>query len=270
MKRYAFNEGTIVELNNAAKHSVRNPTEHHRIHLIFDYVEKTHEVKSRVTLPAGQVCRQVRGRVELVDKVDEKADEQDKKLAGRQLVETEKIVKERLGAEAATALTTACRHYFIEQITAKQFVKAIEKNVLSASIAGSDDEKAAFAETLWSKLLAMFKLVDARMCAELTAACEKKLFAPNWVIIGAQKCGTTSLYEYLSQHPHALKGKRREPHFFDWAWNAALQHQVTPEERAKYEGVLARYTSTESGDVTTDIPLEGNTVNDMRCGESAT
>ena len=29
---------------------------------------------------------------------------------------------------------------------------------------------------------------------------------PNYIIIGAQKCGTTSLYEYISQHGLALKG----------------------------------------------------------------
>lgn len=41
---------------------------------------------------------------------------------------------------------------------------------------------------------------------------------PNYIIIGAQKCGTTSLYEYISQHGLALKGMRRETHFFDWRW----------------------------------------------------
>ena len=42
------------------------------------------------------------------------------------------------------------------------------------------------------------------------------------MIIGAQKCGTTSLYEYICQHGLALKGIRRETHFFDWRWNASI------------------------------------------------
>jgi hypothetical protein len=46
---------------------------------------------------------------------------------------------------------------------------------------------------------------------------------PSFVVIGAQKCGTTSLYEILMQHPLAIKGGRRETHFFDWRW----QHQLT-------------------------------------------
>ncbi|TYZ59716.1 hypothetical protein PybrP1_011121 [[Pythium] brassicae (nom. inval.)] len=273
MTRYAFNEGTIVELNNAAKHSVANPTAHHRIHLIFDYVEASHAIARRVTLPAGQACRQVRGRVELVAAVDARADEQGKKLAGRQLAALETLVGERLGADAATALTTACRHYFIEQISAKQFVKAVEGSVLgraAASVATADtaaasdsDSPAAFADALWSKLLAMFALVDARMRDELTSARETKLFAPNWVIIGAQKCGTTSLFEYLSQHPQAVRGGRREPHFFDWAWPAALQHALTQEERGAYEPVLARYSASARESVA-GVPLEGNSLDDLR------
>lgn len=41
----------------------------------------------------------------------------------------------------------------------------------------------------------------------------------RYIIIGAQKGGTTSLYDYLSQHPLVCKGKRRETHFFDWRWD---------------------------------------------------
>lgn len=247
-----------MELNNAAKHSVHNPTTHHRIHLIFDYVEKTHEIKNKTTLPAGQMCRQVRGRVELVEEVDVQAEEQAKKQAGRLLTEMEKIVTDRINADASAALTTACRHYFIEQINAKAFVKALGKNVLS----GQDR---AFVDSLWKKLLEMFTLVDVRMCEEVENARVAKLFAPNWVIIGAQKCGTTSLYEYLSQHPHTMKGQRREPHFFDWAWDAALKHEVAVDERAKYEKVLKLYSPGGAGDdIPADILLEGNSLDDLR------
>ena len=46
--------------------------------------------------------------------------------------------------------------------------------------------------------------------------------SPGFIIIGAQKCGTTSLYEYICQHPLVLRGKRRETHYFDWRWNEKL------------------------------------------------
>lgn len=45
---------------------------------------------------------------------------------------------------------------------------------------------------------------------------------PAFIIIGAQKCGTTSLYEYICQHPLVLKGKRRETHYFDWRFNHSI------------------------------------------------
>ncbi|MFW6047329.1 MAG: sulfotransferase family protein [Candidatus Woesearchaeota archaeon] len=37
---------------------------------------------------------------------------------------------------------------------------------------------------------------------------------PNFFIIGAPKCGTTSLVHYLSQHPEIFLYKRKSPHFF--------------------------------------------------------
>lgn len=38
---------------------------------------------------------------------------------------------------------------------------------------------------------------------------------PNFLIIGAQKSGTTSLYSYLSQHPEIKRSYEKEVHFFD-------------------------------------------------------
>jgi hypothetical protein len=38
---------------------------------------------------------------------------------------------------------------------------------------------------------------------------------PDFVVIGAQKAGTTSLYAYLSAHPRVRPGLFKEAHFFD-------------------------------------------------------
>lgn len=38
---------------------------------------------------------------------------------------------------------------------------------------------------------------------------------PDFIIIGAQKSGTTSLFDYLSQHPQLLPARKKEVHFFD-------------------------------------------------------
>lgn len=53
---------------------------------------------------------------------------------------------------------------------------------------------------------------------------------PNFIVIGAMKAGTTSLYHYLRQHPQVFMAPEKEPHFFteehNWhrgrAWYEAL------------------------------------------------
>jgi len=37
---------------------------------------------------------------------------------------------------------------------------------------------------------------------------------PNFFIVGAPKCGTTALYEYLKSHPQVFLSKPKEPHYF--------------------------------------------------------
>ncbi len=39
---------------------------------------------------------------------------------------------------------------------------------------------------------------------------------PDFLIIGGEKCGTTSLYEYLIKHPHILSAKGKEVYYFDY------------------------------------------------------
>lgn len=40
------------------------------------------------------------------------------------------------------------------------------------------------------------------------------MIAPDFLVIGAQKAGTSSLYAYLRQHPELFLAARKEPHFF--------------------------------------------------------
>lgn len=39
---------------------------------------------------------------------------------------------------------------------------------------------------------------------------------PNFLVIGAQKSGTTALYNYLRQHPQVYMSPEKEPHFFTY------------------------------------------------------
>jgi hypothetical protein len=53
---------------------------------------------------------------------------------------------------------------------------------------------------------------------------------PNLFVIGAMKCGTTTLHEHLQSHPHVFMCSPKEPHFFvqemnwskGWAWYRQL------------------------------------------------
>ncbi len=52
---------------------------------------------------------------------------------------------------------------------------------------------------------------------------------PDFIMIGAQRAGTSSLYYYLTQHPQVLAASRKELHFFD-----AHYHQGAPWYRAQF------------------------------------
>ena len=53
--------------------------------------------------------------------------------------------------------------------------------------------------------------LDDSSLRALSAADEPK---PNFFIVGAPKCGTTSLHEYLQRHPDAYLPYYKEPHYF--------------------------------------------------------
>ncbi len=45
---------------------------------------------------------------------------------------------------------------------------------------------------------------------------------PSFLIIGAQKAGTSSLFRYLSQHPHIRLPASKELHFFDMQYQRSI------------------------------------------------
>ena len=46
---------------------------------------------------------------------------------------------------------------------------------------------------------------------------------PGFLIIGAGKCGTSSLYHYLTQHPRVLPAKEKQIHYFKYYRNYGLE-----------------------------------------------
>jgi hypothetical protein len=49
---------------------------------------------------------------------------------------------------------------------------------------------------------------------------------PNFVVIGAMRSGSTSLYKYLQDHPQIFM-PRKEIHFFDRKWDRGLEWYLT-------------------------------------------
>jgi hypothetical protein len=47
--------------------------------------------------------------------------------------------------------------------------------------------------------------------------------APDFIIIGAQKCGTTALFNYLEEHPGVAPALTKEIHFFDLNFERGLR-----------------------------------------------
>ncbi|NNL68032.1 MAG: sulfotransferase [Myxococcales bacterium] len=45
---------------------------------------------------------------------------------------------------------------------------------------------------------------------------------PDFLVLGAQKCGTTSFYEFLCGHPQVTPAAEKELHFFDRDWHTGL------------------------------------------------
>lgn len=45
---------------------------------------------------------------------------------------------------------------------------------------------------------------------------------PDFIIIGCQKCATTSLYDYMIQHPNIFSASEKEIHYFDSNYNVGI------------------------------------------------
>ncbi len=59
---------------------------------------------------------------------------------------------------------------------------------------------------------------------------------PDFLIIGVQKGGTTSLYNYLSEHPDIISARRKEVHFFDQHFRMGV-----PWYRGNFPTVMYKY-----------------------------
>jgi len=75
---------------------------------------------------------------------------------------------------------------------------------------------------------------------------------PDFFIVGAQKCGTTSLYNYLVKHPCVLPAKEKELHFFSDKYSKGYSWYSNqfPSLFKKFQYVLSRRHRVLCGEAT--------------------
>jgi hypothetical protein len=74
---------------------------------------------------------------------------------------------------------------------------------------------------------------------------------PNFLIVGAAKCGTSSLHKYLEQHPEIFMSKVKEPRFITsqvntFPLNGPRDHKVEAWYVKKYEDYIKLFDGSEN------------------------
>ncbi len=73
---------------------------------------------------------------------------------------------------------------------------------------------------------------------------------PNFLIVGAAKCGTSSLHNYLAQHPQVFMSKVKEPRFISsqfssFPLNGPKDHRVESWYVKDYENYVKLFTASQ-------------------------
>jgi Sulfotransferase family len=95
---------------------------------------------------------------------------------------------------------------------------------------------------------------DEQRRGQARASSGEDVTLPNFLIVGAEKCGTTSLYQYLKQHPDVYLPAKKELHYFaydeigkiarDPGGQSVLTHScATREEYESYYCGIGAYTA---------------------------
>lgn len=69
---------------------------------------------------------------------------------------------------------------------------------------------------------------------------------PNFFIVGAPRCGTTSLYEYLKQTPGIYMSTVKEPHYFSQSIDPALLYRTPIRDKKKYLALFQKATNEKA------------------------
>jgi len=241
LERVPFKEGDVIELNNRAKHFVENNWDKSRVHLIFDYVEaEDAPFVPRTVLSPGQEVFQTR-RAIFLDRPDDFEEEkleckEDRKVLSEKILG---LVRERGNVDVKSFISRA-RRYADGEVEAEGFLHYIEE-----AVGGRSSLVEIFNSMDFPVLIP-----DAERQAALRHAYADYTQKPRlFFIIGVMKCGTTSLFEYLIQHPGILRSRQKEPHFFDWQWEKVQKWVLSENARTQAEKLVEGLPVSSSQDL---------------------
>ena len=236
--RVPFPEFELIELNNRAKHKVNNDWDKPRVHLIFDYVED-HVLCSLKfqTLQETDKIIQTRRTIRILKHEEKESETEEKDLFDGFTFETDESTRKNLtlqlikkieqnyvtdptlGTRFVKEFIKLSKRYSEGELNAIDYVAFLDRAFLNRDSA-NDIVKLLFdrerAKTLYLALHSQFTNIDYSIIPENENVLRFKTF---FAIVGAMKCGTTSLYEYLNEHPSCIRSRQKEPHAFDWVWN---------------------------------------------------
>ena len=97
---------------------------------------------------------------------------------------------------------------------------------------------------------AAIRAIDQRLARTVRRLSASLRLLPDFIIIGAQRCGTTSLYAYLCSHPAVVPAAKKEIHFFDGACkdNPQVYRSYFPTRLYKSYRQLVRRQTTVTGE----------------------
>jgi hypothetical protein len=76
---------------------------------------------------------------------------------------------------------------------------------------------------------------------------------PNFLIIGAPRCGTSSIYKYLAEHPQVFMAWPKEPRFFSYQGKTVRKGNWVVTDQAAYEELFDKAgTARAVGEASTD------------------
>lgn len=73
-----------------------------------------------------------------------------------------------------------------------------------------------------------------------------EMILPNFLVIGAGKSGTTSLYEYLNEHPEVFMSEIKETNFFALEDEQLISPDNDPEQMKHYPWSVTRYKTYQN------------------------